>query len=348
MATTLDERRIQQIVEGVLARLGGTGFTPAPAPAPVASSAPRPAASSAPEPRRSVSIPSGRTGTYETPDQAVEAARRGFADNEKASLDLRAKMIQAMRDVSRKHVRELAQYAHEETALGRPEDKVNKNLLVIEKTPGPEILRPVCFTGDDGLTITERAPYGVILAVSPCTNPTETILNNAISMIAGGNAVVFNVHPLAAKTSTWHIHLLSEAIASVGGPKDVLTSVANPTIESAQALMRHKGIRLITVTGGPGVVKEAMGSGKKVIAAGPGNPPVVVDETANLEIAARGIVAGASIDNNIICTAEKEILAVSSIADRLKEQLSRAGCLFLNDRQVKDLEKVILLSLIHI
>jgi acyl-CoA reductase-like NAD-dependent aldehyde dehydrogenase len=161
-------------------------------------------------------------------------------------------------------------------------------------------------------------------------------------MIAGGNAVVFNVHPLAAKTSAWHIHLLNEAIASAGGPSGVITSVANPTIESAQALMRHRGIRLITVTGGPGVVKEAMGSGKKVIAAGPGNPPAVVDETANLEIAARGIVAGASIDNNIICTAEKEIVAVSSIADRLRDQLCKSGCLLLNDRQVKELEKVVL------
>ena len=106
--------------------------------------------------------------------------------------------------------------------------------------------------------------------------------------------------------------------------------------------MKHKGVRLVVVTGGPGVVKEAMASGKKVIAAGPGNPPAVVDETANLEVAARGIVAGASIDNNIICVSEKEIIAVSSIADRLRDQLGRNGCLLLNERQVRDLEKVIL------
>src|SRR4029077_7050402 len=135
--------------------------------------------------------------------------------------------------------------------------------------------RPIAYTGDNGLMITERAPYGVILAVTPTTNPTETILCNAIGMISGGNAVVFNVHPLAAKTSAWHVHLLNEAIASVGGPKDVITTVATPTIESAQALMQHKGIRLVVVPGGPGVVQAAMGSGKKVIAAGPGNPPAV-------------------------------------------------------------------------
>ena len=138
------------------------------------------------------------------------------------------------------------------------------------------------------------------------------------------------------------MHILNEAIQSVGGPKDVIVCVATPTIESAQALMKHKGIRLVDVTGGPGVVQAAMASGKKVIAAGPGNPPAVVDETANLEVAARGIVAGASIDNNIICTAEKEIVAVASIADRLKEKLAQNGCLLLSERQTRDLEKVIL------
>jgi acyl-CoA reductase-like NAD-dependent aldehyde dehydrogenase len=329
---TLDERRIQEIVERVVARLSSSGVAPAPA---------RPAA--APEPRTSpVRIPAGRLGSYDTPDAAVAAATRGFVENEKAPLELRAKMVSAMREVTRKHVRELSQYAVEETTFGRADDKVNKNLLVAEKTPGLEILAPRAFTGDHGLTLVERAPYGVILAVTPCTNPTETILCNAIGMVAGGNAVVFNVHPAAAKLSAWHVHLLNEAIASVGGPKDVVTCVATPTIESAQALMKHKGVRLVVVTGGPGVVQAAMASGKKVIAAGPGNPPAVVDETANLEVAARGIVAGASIDNNIICTAEKEIVAVSSIADRLRDLLGRSGCLVLNERQTRELEKVIL------
>src|SRR5690606_512079 len=159
--------------------------------------------------------------------------------------------------------------------------------------------RPVAYTGDDGLMLTERAPYGVLLAVTPCTNPTETILCNAIGMIAGGNAVVFNVHPAAARTCNWHVHLLNEAIASVGGPRDVIVSVERPTIESAQRLMKHPGVRMLVVTGGPAVVRQAMDSGKKVIAAGPGNPPVVVDETADLDGAARHIVEGASIDNNI-------------------------------------------------
>jgi aldehyde dehydrogenase len=345
---TLDERRIAEIVERVVARLGkgepgnmGGGSSPktwGPGSGSGGHFQPRPEEM----PKREVNVPRGGLGMYSTPDEAVAAARRGFEQNEALDLSIRHKMVQAMRDTTRKHVKELARYAVEETGLGRYEDKVNKNLLVVEKTPGPEILQPKAFTGDDGLTLIERAPYGVILAVTPTTNPTETILCNAIGMLAGGNAVVFNVHPGAARTSAWHIHLLNEAVASVGGPKDAITFVEKPTIETAQALMRHKGVRLVVVTGGPGVVKEAMASGKKVIAAGPGNPPALVDETANLEIAARGIVAGASIDNNIICTAEKEIVAVSSIADRLKENLARSGCVILNDRQVRELEKIVL------
>jgi acyl-CoA reductase-like NAD-dependent aldehyde dehydrogenase len=153
---------------------------------------------------------------------------------------------------------------------------------------------------------------------------------------------VFNVHPLAARTSAWHVHLLNEAIVSAGGPPNLVSCVANPTIESAQALMRHPGIRLLVVTGGPGVVKEAMNAGKKVIAAGPGNPPAVVDETADLARAARGIVKGASIDNNIICTAEKEVIAVAQIADKLVQELLRNACYLMNDKQVAAMEKVVL------
>ena len=204
------------------------------------------------------------------------------------------------------------------------------------------MLAPIAFSGDDGLTIVERAGYGVIGSITPTTNPTETVINNGIGMVAGGNAVVFNAHPYAARTSAYLVHLLNEAIIGAGGPQTLLTCVERPTIESAEALMRHPGLRLVVVTGGPGVVKAAMGSGKKVIAAGPGNPPAVVDETADLDRAAANIVLGASVDNNIICTAEKEIIAVASIADALKERLARAGCHLVNGQQLKALEKIVL------
>jgi len=316
-----------------MARLGAGPTAPPPALGPTARAGESPGAAH---------IPRATLGVYADPEAAVQAARRGFEANEKAPVALRARMIAAMREVTAKNLDALAQYAALETGLGRAEDKRNKNRLVLEKTPGVEILRPVAFTGDDGLMLTERAPYGVILAVTPTTNPTETVLCNAIGMVAGGNAVVFNVHPSAARVCNWFVHLLNEAIQRVGGPRDVIVSVEQPTIESAGALMKHPNVRLVVVTGGPGVVKAAMNSGKKVIGAGPGNPPAVVDETAHLGKAADAIVRGASIDNNIICTAEKEIIAVDSIADELIRQLGRVGCLLLNDRQVRDLERVIL------
>lgn len=340
MATQqLDEARIAEIVERVMSRLGnGASSEPAAAP-PLGVSAG--AHLSGPGPGAS-HIPRGTLGVYGDPESAVAAVRRGFEANERAPIALRAKMIEAMRETTRRHLEQLARFAVEETGLGRYEDKLAKNRLVLEKTPGCEILRPVAFTGDNGLMLTERAPYGVILSVTPTTNPTETVLCNAIGMIAGGNGVVFNVHPSAARVCNWFVHLLNEAILSVGGPRDVLVSIEQPTIESAGALMKHRGVRLVVVTGGPGVVRAAMNSGKKTIGAGPGNPPAVVDETANLESAADAIVRGASIDNNIICTAEKEIVAVDSVADELLRQLSRKGCLLLSDRQVRDLERVIL------
>lgn len=328
----LDDARIEEIVRRVVERLGA-GPSAAP---------PRQAVAAEAGKKAGPNIPRGSLGVFADADAAVKAARRGFEANERLPVSVRAKMVAAMRQVTLANLEQLSRFAVEETGLGRYEDKLNKNRLVADKTPGVEILRPAAFTGDDGLMLTERAPYGVILAVTPTTNPTETILCNAIGMVAGGNAVVFNVHPSAARVSNWFVHLLNEAIIGAGGPRDCITSVEQPTIDSAQTLMKHPLVRLVVVTGGPAVVKQAMNSGKKVIAAGPGNPPAVVDETANLEKAADAIVRGASLDNNIVCIAEKEIIAVESIATELVRQLERKGALRLDARQIKDVEKVVL------
>ncbi|MGE0867730.1 MAG: aldehyde dehydrogenase family protein [Kofleriaceae bacterium] len=326
----LDERKIEEIVSRVLERLGGTVTAP-----PVRSA-------SGGEPSKKTNIPRGSNGVYADADQAAKAARRAFEQNEKTPVATRIKMVEAMRRAVLSNNEQLSRYAVEETGLGRYEDKLAKNRLVAEKTPGVEILRPAAYTGDDGLMLTEHAPYGVLLAVTPTTNPTETILCNAIGMVAAGNAVVFNVHPSAAQVCNWCVHLLNEAIQSAGGPRDVIVSIERPTVESAQTLMKHPLVRIVVVTGGPVVVKQAMNSGKKVIAAGPGNPPAVVDETANLAKAADAIVRGASLDNNIVCIAEKEIIAVDSIASELVRQLANQPVLRLDARQTRELEKVIL------
>jgi acyl-CoA reductase-like NAD-dependent aldehyde dehydrogenase len=329
----LDERKIEEIVTRVLERLG-TGPSSAPVRLPVVTDGG--GAKAAP------SIPPATNGIYADPDEGVKAARRAFETQLRNPVDTRRKMIEAMRRVTLANNELLSRYAVEETGLGRYEDKLSKNRLVAEQTPGVEILRPVAYTGDDGLMLTERAPYGVILAITPTTNPTETILCNAIGMLAAGNAVVFNVHPSAARTCNWFVHILNEAIQSQGGPRDLIVSIEKPTVESAQKLMTHAGIRVVVVTGGPAVVRQAMVSGKRCIGAGPGNPPAVVDETANLGKAADAIVRGASLDNNIVCIAEKEVIAVDSIASDLIAQLKKQPVLWLDASQTKALEKVVL------
>ena len=285
---------------------------------------------------------SGEPGVHDDLDVAVESARRAFEEYEAMPLATRYDVVKAMRRAALDALDEMCERAVRETSLGRVEDKRIKNRVAITKTPGPEFLEPIAQSGDDGLMLIERAPFGVICSITPCTNPTETIINNAIGMVSGGNSVLFNVHPLAKGTSAWYIALLNRAIASAGGPQALLHCVAEPTIESAQKAMRHKGVRLVVVTGGGAVVQEAMRSGKRAVSAGPGNPPVVVDETANLERAARGIIAGASFDNNVICTDEKEVVAVADIADRLMKEMERLGAHRLSAGEVRQLEQHLL------
>ncbi|MBX3051033.1 MAG: aldehyde dehydrogenase EutE [Caldilineaceae bacterium] len=282
-----------------------------------------------------------RLGLYPDIDGAVGAARHAFLALDKLSLESRKRIVEAIRTVARRDAAELGRMAAEETGLGRPEDKEQKNLLVANRTPGPEILQAHAVSGDNGLTLTERAPYGVIAAITPSTNPTSTIFNNAISMLSAGNAVVFNVHPGANRVCNETIRRINRAITQAGGPPDLLTAPEVATIESAQALMTHPGVRILMVTGGPGVVRQAMQSGKRAICAGPGNPPVVVDESADIGLAARQIVFGASFDNNVICSDEKEVFVVRSVADELLAGMQNHSALLLPKYKLAQLEKVI-------
>ncbi|MFH1690135.1 MAG: aldehyde dehydrogenase family protein [Candidatus Eisenbacteria bacterium] len=274
-------------------------------------------------------------------DSAVSAAQRSLAESREMPMAIREAAVASMRRAILSNLDRLSRMAVDETGLGRFEDKVRKNRLVATNTPGTEDLRPIAYSGDHGLTLVERAPYGIIGSITPSTNPTETIIGNAISMVAGGNVVVFNPHPSARAVSLTCIDLLNRAITEAGGPRALLLTVGSPSIETAQALMAHEGVRLLVVTGGPGVVRAAMQSGKKVVAAGPGNPPVVVDETADIARAGRDIVAGASLDNNIVCIAEKEIVAVRGIVPQLKDAMTDAGGVEVKGRAAERLTDLI-------
>lgn len=285
--------------------------------------------------------PSLGSGVFADINAATNAAKKAQLELMELSLKLRNQIISSIRTKMLEHAENLARRAVEETGLGRVEDKIVKNKLVTKKTPGTEVLEPKAYTGDNGLTLMELAPYGVIGAITPVTNPTSTIICNSIGMIAAGNSVVFNVHPSAKNVSIYNVELLNKAIVAAGGPPNLVTTIANPTIESAQELMRHPEVDLLVVTGGAGVVKAAMSSGKRAICAGPGNPPVVVDETADIEQAAKKIVQGASMDNNIICVVEKEVFVVESVADQLIAAFERYNAVVLKSHEIEQLEKII-------
>ena len=328
--TLIDEARIQQIVAEVIAEMRGA--TPGSSSSSTAGRTPgRPS-----EPPAAIS-----DGVFPDVDSAVAAANAAYQRFRRMPLELRAKLIAAMRRGAEEAAAALAHEAWQETGLGRYEDKIEKNLLNARKTPGTEDLTTTAWSGDHGLSIVEWAPFGVIASITPSTNPTATLIGNSIGNIAAGNAIVFNAHPAARRCSASTVRVLNRAIQAAGGPANLITCIADPTIETAQALMRHKGVRVILVTGGMAVVREAMQTGKRAICAGPGNPPVVVDETADLEVAGKGIVKGASFDNNVICTDEKEVFAVESIADDLKRSLLAHGAVELSSWQIGRLCKAI-------
>lgn len=282
-------------------------------------------------------------GVFEDMEEAIEAAWLAQKELVKLSLDKREELIKAMRSEITKNLELLSRLAVEETGMGRVEDKIKKNTLVVNKTPGTEDLVSEAYTGDNGLTLIELSPFGVIGAITPSTNPSETTVCNAIGMIAAGNSVVFSPHPGAKDTSIKTIEILNEAIIKAGGPTNLLTTVNNPTIENANKMMTHPKINIIAATGGPGVVKAALSCGKKAIGAGAGNPPAVVDETADIEKAARDIVAGCSMDNNLPCIAEKEVIAVDSIADYLIFNMKKYGAYEIADKSLIDrLQSIVL------
>ncbi len=258
-------------------------------------------------------------------DQAVEAAGKAQEIFKPLGLEARKKIIQALRNAGLQNAEKLAKLAHQETGLGRWEDKVKKNILVSEKTPGVEDLQPAkAYTGDMGLTLVEYAPFGVVAAVTPSTNPTATILNNSISILSAGNAVVFAPHPAAKNCCQETMKILDMAIQDAGGPANLITSF-DPGQENTVALLKHPKVDMVMVTGGPAIVKIAVTSGipRKTICAGPGNPPVIVDETADFPAAAKGIVDGASFDNNVLCTGEKEVIVTEAAAEKLLAELRK-------------------------
>ena len=283
-------------------------------------------------------------GVYEDMNDAIDAAEQGYKAIRAMSLEEREKLIAIIRDLCRKEAPTMAALGVAETKMGRVDHKTAKHVLVADKTPGTADIAAQVKTGDYGLTLTEMAPFGVVGSITPSTNPSETVICNSIGMIAAGNGVVFNPHPGAIAVSNYAIDLVNRASAMAGGPRVLVSSVVKPTLDTANVMYKDPRIRLLVCTGGPGVVKSVLSSGKKAIGAGAGNPPVIVDDTADIKKAGKDIIDGCTFDNNLPCIAEKEVFAFANIADELIEAMKANGA-YLISREVADrLAKIVLVE----
>jgi aldehyde dehydrogenase len=276
----------------------------------------------------------GRHGVFYDADTAVRAARVAFEQLRERPIADRRKVIDIIRKISIEQCEELGLMEMEETQIGRPQHKIEKLRTLGMLSPGVEFLETKAFSGDHGIALIERAPFGVIGAITPVTHSLPTITGNAVSMIAGGNTVVVNPHPSGKRVAAEGVRRFNEAIEREIGIDNLICVIAEPTLESADALFKNRSVALICVTGGPAVARAALNSGKRAIVAGPGNPPVVVDETADLDNAARCIIQGAAYDNNLLCIAEKEVFVVESVFDAMMAAMRKAGAAQLNASQV--------------
>ena len=283
-------------------------------------------------------------GIYSDMNEAIDAAEKGYFAVRAMTVEQREKIIAEIRRLTVAEAPIMAEMGVRETGMGKVEHKRLKHFLVAEKTPGTEDIVSEAKTGDSGLTLTEMAPFGVVGAITPSTNPSETVICNSIGMIAAGNGVVFNPHPGAICVSNYAVDLVNRASAAAGGPEVLVCSMDKPTMDSASIMQSHPKIKLLVCTGGPGVVRAVLSSGKKAIGAGAGNPPVIVDDTADIRKAGKDIIDGCTFDNNLPCIAEKEVFAFSNIADRLIDEMQKNGAYLINREQADKLAKIVLVE----
>ena len=282
---------------------------------------------------------SGKEGVFPTADSAVTAAEAAFQAFKSRPFADRAKAIDCIKSICIEQAEELGKLELEETKIGRLDHKIIKLRVAIPKVPGVEYIRTENASGDFGLTLTDYTPFGVIGAITPVTHSLPTLAGNAINMLASGNTVVFNAHPSGARIAAEGVRRFNRAIHKAIGLENLLTIIDPPTLESANTLFDHKGVKLLVVTGGPAVARAALASKRRAVVAGPGNPPVVVDATACLENAAKSIIEGAAFDNNLLCIGEKQVFAVSEIFDKLLDKVGSHGGFRLTSSQIDALTK---------
>lgn len=328
--SAINETLIREVVAEVLGRLGQGSAPPGPTP-------PTPSSGCSGN-GRSTNLNSGRGkhGVFAEANDACAAAYDGFKQLKKQGVAARAKVVEIIKGLADANASEWGRIELEETRIGRLDHKIEK-LKIIKLVPGVEWLHPDGRSGDHGITLEEYTPFGVIAAITPSTHSVPTLSGNVVNMVAAGNSVVFNAHPAAAKCAAMAVREYNRAIERELGIANLITIVEEPTLDSFKAICNHEAVRLLCVTGGPAVVRAAMQTGKRAICAGPGNPPVLVDDTGCLKRTAKAIIQGAAYDNNLLCIGEKEVFVLDSVADGLMNQLESQGAIKLNGAQLERL-----------
>ena len=328
MANAVNETLIREVIEDVLGRLGGG--TPVVTQSPLA----KPAGDDASCSCNAKGAQSGREfGVFQTADEACDAAAGAFRQLREQGVEARRRVIEIVKGLCEDNAEEWGRIELEETKIGRLDHKIEK-LQIIRGVPGVEWLHPEGRSGDHGITLEEFTPFGVVGAVTPSTHSIPTLAGNIVNIVAAGNAVVFNAHPAASRCAAMAVRKFNEAIHRATGIGNIACIIEQPTLESFKAMCANENVRLLCVTGGPGVVAAAMQTGKRAICAGPGNPPVLVDDTADIDRAARCVAQGASYDNNLLCIGEKQVFVLDSVADAFMSAMERHAAVRLNGSQL--------------
>jgi aldehyde dehydrogenase len=329
--STVNETLIRDVVAEVLGRLGKPD-------APVPNKASCGCTGNGHATGGSISVRSGQYGVFDDATEACAAAHEGFLQLKQKGIAARAKVVEIVKALAEANAETWGKQELEETKIGRLDHKIEK-LKIIKLVPGVEWLRPDGRSGDHGITLEEYTPFGVVAAITPSTHSVPTLSGNIVNIVAAGNAVVFNAHPSGAKCAATAVQEYNRAIERETGIRNLVTIVRQPTLDSFKVICSHDAVRLLCVTGGPAVVKAAMQTGKRAICAGPGNPPVVVDDTACIKRAARCIIQGAAYDNNLLCIGEKEVFVLDNVADELMSEMEKAAAVRLNSAQLETLTR---------
>ena len=237
----------------------------------------------------------------------------------------------------------LARLACEETGMGVLEDKVIKNHYAAEYTYNTYKRVKTCgvIEQDTSYGIKKIAePVGVVGAVIPTTNPTSTAIFKCLICLKTRNAILISPHPRAKKCTAEAARIVLEAAVKAGAPEGIIGCIEEPTIELSNELM--KSVDVILATGGPGMVKAAYSSGKPAIGVGPGNVPVIMDSSCDIQTAVYSVIHSKTFDNGMICASEQSVTALADIYDKVKAEFIKRGCHVLNKEELDKVRKIIL------